>query len=98
MLQFGKQDHVARTKKFSAPCLRDEIDAFGGAAREHDFISTRSADKVGHTLPRFFVMLGCPRAQRVETAMHIRVFMFVVIANDIEDKARLLGAGGAIEV
>src|SRR5258708_13772684 len=98
MLHFGEQNDIGRAKKFSAPRLRDEVDAFGGAAREHDLVCAGSADKIGHTLPRFFVMLSCPRAQRVETAMHIRIFVFVVIANDIEDKARLLGAGGAIEV
>ena len=58
----------------------------------------RRTDKIGDTLPRFFVMLGRAHAQRVETAMDVGVFVFVIIADDIEHGARLLGAGGAVKV
>ena len=38
MLHLGEQNHVAGAKKFSAPGLRHEIDAFGRAAGENDFV------------------------------------------------------------
>ena len=43
-------------------------------------------------------MLGRARAQRVQATMHIRVFVFIIIADDIEHRSRLLGTGRAIEI
>src|SRR5437588_4286163 len=98
VLHFGKQNFVSGVKKLSAPSLRNEIDAFGCAAGEYDLIRGRSADKIGHPLPGFFVMLGGACAQRMQSAMHIGVFVLVIISNNVEHSARLLGAGGVVEV
>src|SRR5205823_6147195 len=98
MLHFSEQNHVSGAEKFSAPSLRDQIDAFGGAASENDFIRAFRADEIGHPLPRFFVMLSRARTQGVEAAMHVGVFVFVIIANDIEHGSWLLRAGRAVKI
>src|SRR5260370_41173793 len=85
-------------EKFSAPSLRDQINALGCAAGEYDRVSARRADEIGHALPGFFIMLGRARAQCVQAAMHVGVFMFVITSDNIEDGARLLGGGGVVEV
>src|SRR5437868_14602164 len=43
-------------------------------------------------------MLGRTRTQSVEAAMHVRILMFVITADNVEDTRRLLRAGGAIEI
>ena len=93
-----EQNHVTGVKKFSAPRLRDQVDAFGRAAGEHDLVRAGRADKIGHALPRLFVMLGRTGAQCVQAAMHIGVFVFVIISDDIENRARFLRTGGVVEI
>ena len=43
-------------------------------------------------------MLGRARAQCVQATMDVGVLVFVIISNDIEHRARLLRAGGIVEV
>jgi len=78
--------------------LRDQIDALGRAPGEHDLVRARRADKIGHALPGFFVMLGRTHAQRMQATMHVGVFVLVIISDDVEHGTRLLRAGSAIEV
>ncbi len=56
------------------------------------------ANEIGHALPRSFVMFGRARAQRVQTAMHIGVFVLVIIADRVEHGSRLLRSGRVVEV
>src|SRR5437588_9223322 len=51
VLHFGEQDCVAGAEKFSAPRLRDQIDAFGSAAGEYDLVRAPGANKISHALP-----------------------------------------------
>ena len=51
VLHLSEQNHITRSYVFSAPCLRDEIDAFSRAAGEHNLISAGGADVVGYALP-----------------------------------------------
>lgn len=98
MLHLSEQDHVARTEEFSAPRLRDQIDAFSRAAGEHDLIHAFGADKVGHALPGSLVMLSCACAQRVQAAMDVGVLVFVIMADDVEHSAGLLRTRRAVEI
>src|SRR5438128_2971483 len=98
MLHLGEQNHVTGVEKSPAPRLRDQVDAFGRATGEYDLVRARRADEISNALPRFFVMLGRPRAQCVQAAMHIGVFVFVITSDDIEDCDWLLRAGGVVEV
>ena len=98
MLHFREQDDIPFANKFPAPRLRDEIDAFSGSAREHDLVSARSADVFGDALARFFVSFRRARAQHMQSAMDICVFVFVVTPKRVDHRARFLGSRGAIEI
>src|SRR5438874_10579124 len=98
MLHFCEEDHISFTDKFSAPRLRHEIYTFRGSAREDDFISANSADIVSDTLARFFISFGRARAQLVQSAMHICVFVFVVPPKYVDHRARFLRRCGAIKI
>ena len=71
-------------KNFRAPRLRDQIDALSRAASEHDLVRSLCPDEISDALPRFFIMLGRAGAQRVQTAMHVRIFVFVIMSDDVE--------------
>src|SRR5207237_8778486 len=43
-------------------------------------------------------MLGRPRAQRVQAAMDIGVFVFVIVSNAVQHRARFLRGGCAVEI
>src|SRR6266581_2122998 len=98
MLHFREQDHISFANKFSTPCLRDKVNAFGGATREEDFVGARSTDVFCDTPSRFFVSFRCPRAQRVQSAMHIGVLMLVVAPKRVDDGARFLRGRRAIKI
>ena len=80
VFHFGEQDHVSGPEKFSAPGLRDEVDAFRRPAGENDFVRTRRVEIARHALPCTFVGLGGARTQLVQTAMHIGVVVLVIMA------------------
>src|SRR6266480_324098 len=98
MLHFCEEDHISFTDKFFTPRLRHEIYTFRGSAREDDFISACGADVFTDTLARFFVSFGRARAQLVQSAMHICVFVFVVPPKHVDHRARLLRRRSAIKV
>jgi hypothetical protein len=93
-----EEDHVSFANKFPAPRLGNEIDAFRGSAREHDLISASSADVFGDALARFFVSFCGARAQHMQSAMDICVFVFVVTPKRVDHGSRFLGGRGAIEI
>ena len=84
--------------KFSAPRLRHQIDALCRAAREDDFVRTCRADVLRDAPPRVFVRVGRAPAQRVQSAMNIRVVVFVKIPQRLNDSARFLRGRSAIKV
>ncbi len=58
VFHFGEKNHVVGPEKFSAPRLRDEVDAFRRPARENDLVRARRVEIVRHALPRALVGLG----------------------------------------
>ena len=98
MLHFRQQDDVTCAQKFSAPRLRDQINALGRAARENNLLGGGRAEIGGDALPRCFVSLRRPRAQLVQTAMHIGIVVFIVIPERFDYHPRLLRGRRAVEV
>jgi hypothetical protein len=90
MLHLAEQNHVACAQECSAPRLRDEVDALARATREHNLVRRGSAEIARHARPRAFVSFRCARTQLVQTSMHVRVVMFVVVPERIDHGARLL--------
>src|SRR5437899_8863945 len=98
MLHYGEEDHISFANKFSAPCLRHQINALSGSARKHDFVSTCSADIVRDPLARVFISFRGAGAQRVQSTVHICVFMLVVSVRRVEDSPRFLRGRGVIKI
>ena len=98
VFHFGEENHISSAKKFSAPGLRDQIDALGRAAREDDFIGASCAEICRHALPRFLVRFSRAGTQFVETAMHIGVVVLVIMPERIDHGARLLRCRRVIEI
>src|ERR1700736_1218790 len=98
MRHFREKDHIPFAKKFLAPRLCHQINAFRGSACEHDLIATRSAKVVRHTLARFFVGFRRARAQLMQPTMYIRIFMLVIMPQRIEHISRFLRRRGAIKI
>jgi hypothetical protein len=70
MLQFRKKNLVARLEVRESPGVGDEIDSFGGATREDDFLRGAGVDEPGGALapvarllsswmPRWTFALSC---------------------------------------
>ena len=78
--------------------MGNEIDAFSGSAREDDFVSAGRADVFGDALARFFVGFGRARAQRVQSAMHICILVFVVTPKRVDYRAWFLRSCRAIKI
>src|SRR5205814_6481046 len=93
-----EEDHISFPDKFPTPRLRYEVYAFRGSAREHDFVRARSADIFCHTLPRLFISFRGARAQRVQSAMHVCVFMLVIAPERIDYRTRFLRCCRAIKI
>src|SRR5438105_11769997 len=98
MLHFREEDHITSANKFPAPCLRDKIYAFGSSTGENYFVGTGGAQVVRHPLSRFFVGCRRPRAQFMQTTMHIGVFVLVVISKRIQHISRFLRRRGVVKV
>jgi len=84
--------------KFPSPHLRHKIYAFGGSAREDDLIRACGADIARDRFPWAFVSLRRARAQLVKTAMHVCIFVFVIMPKRIENGPWLLRSGRAVKV
>src|SRR5438552_19134807 len=98
MLHDRQENYVSFANKFSTPRLGHQINALGGPAREDDFVRVGSAEVISHALPRFFVGFRRARAQRVQSAMDIRVVVLVKIPERLDHHARLLRSCSAIEI
>src|SRR5690606_22857640 len=98
VLQRGDQNLVARLESRSRVALRNEIDRFGRAANEDDFLSVASVEEVAHDIASAFVGIGRPLTQCVYAAMHVRVIALVVGAHGVDHRLRSLARGGVIQI
>lgn len=98
MLHLREQNHIVRAEKFSAPRLRHQVNAFRRPARKDDLVRARRPHVSCNSRPRCFVSLRRARAQLVQTSMHIRVVVFVIGTQRLDDRARLLRRRRIIEI
>ena len=98
MLHFREQNHVAGLEILRAPGTRDEVDAFGRAAGEHDFVGASGVDEFRRARPGGFVTGRGAIAQFVDAAMDVGVVVFVIMHQRVNHRARLLRRGGVVEI
>ena len=85
MLHRRQDNLIAGAEKLPAVGCRDEIDPFGGAAREDDLVILRGVDEAGDLVPRLLVRQRRLLAQRVDPAMDVGVFGLVVMPDRVDD-------------
>src|SRR5438046_4771268 len=98
MFHHRQEDHISVANKFSAPRLRYEVNALSRSPREDDFITACGPDVFRDTPSCFFVSFRGARAQRVQSAMHVGVFMLVIAPERIDYRTRFLRCCRAIKI
>ena len=98
VLHIGEQDLVALLEELPPPALRDEVQRFGGPAREHDRARIRSAEEAGELGSCSLEGLGRLLTERVDPAVGIRVVVGVEVGDGVDDLPGLLGRGGGVQV
>ena len=98
VLQLGDQDVVTLLHPCVAVCPRHQVDGAGVAVGKDDLTRLRGAEEAGRGDARVLVGLAGLLAQQVDAAMDVGVAGFVVGADGVNDRARLLGAGGAVQI
>ena len=98
MLEHRQHDAVAGSEMGARPALRDEVDAFGGAADEHDLLGACGADEVsGAAAARLEGERHLGRTL-VDAAMDGRISLAIGAGDGVDDGLRLLCGGGAVEI
>src|SRR5882724_6371234 len=97
MLEPGDHDLVAGPEIAGAQAVGHQTDGCGGIAGEDDLGRIAGVEEARHLFARALVALGRTRAQPVDATMDVGVLGLVAMADGVDDRARLLGAGRAIE-
>ena len=71
-------------------CTRYQIQAISRAARKDDFISTFGTQKIRDFLPHTFIGLSRIISQLIKAAMHIGIFINIVVLQAIQQGLRFL--------
>ena len=98
VLHVGDDDLVAFPEPRADEAVRNEVDGLGGAAREDDLAFVRGAQKAPDGLPGSLVGRRRALAQGVHAAVDVGVVLLVVVAEGVDDRARLLARRAAVEV
>ena len=98
VLHLGEQDDVAGLDELPAPRVGDEVDAFGGAACEDDFLRAAGVEELPRPLPRRLEGIRRAVAQLVDATVHIRIVSLVVAHEGVNDRARLLRRRGVVKI
>ena len=98
MLHFREQNHVAGLEIFCAPGTGDEIDAFGRAAREDDFVGAFGVDEFCGAGAGGFKRVRRAVAQFMDAAMDVGVVVLVIMHQRVNHRAGLLRRGGVVEI
>ena len=96
VLESANQDFVARFEELAAVAPRHQVDTFGGAAREYDFVFALCVDKLGDILAGGFECFGGAGAQAVHAALYGTVVLAVKIVHRVNHARGFLRGGGAV--
>ncbi|GBC91307.1 hypothetical protein HRbin14_02073 [bacterium HR14] len=98
VFHLGENNLVARFELASAPCVGNEVDAFGGAACENDFSHFAGVKELRHASARTLIEFGRLRAHPIRPAMHIGVIVRPEMAHRLNHAVGFVGGGGVIEI
>ena len=97
MLKCGNQDAVAGLEAL-APTLGDQVDAFSGAAHEHDFVRRCGADEAGDSGAGFLEAQRHGGGAFVHTAMHGGIIRAIDAGDGVDHRLRLLRGRRRVEI
>ena len=97
MLESANQNFVACFEELATVTPRHQIDAFGGAAGEYDFVFGFGVDELGHVLAGGFECFGGAGAQAVYAALYGTVVLAVKVVHDVDHAVGLLRGGRAVQ-
>ena len=98
MLHLGEHHGVAGHQVRARPGVRDQVDRLGRVAGEHDLGGRPGADEAREAPARIFVRGGRLLGDRIDPAMDVGIVAAVVAIHRVQDRFRLLGRGGAVEI
>ena len=76
----------------------DQVDRLRCRGGEDDVVDAGSVDKLRYALARGFVVLAGLLRQGVEPAVHWAIKTALALADGFDDRARLEGGGGVVEI
>ncbi len=88
---------ISLAKLFGEDCCQ-QIDAFGGAAGEDDFVCVVCANEFRNGFARLFVCQRGLYAQIMHAAVNVGVLCGIDARNLVDDALRLLCGGGVVEI
>ena len=97
VFQDGDDDFVARLERGLHVSICNQVNGFGRTADENDFLCRRSADKVTDNAAGVLVSIRRSGGKRVRTTVDVRVFVFVVVLEAVNDDLRALRRCTVIE-
>ena len=97
VFQDGNDDFVARLERGLHVSVCNQVNGFGRTADENDFLCRRSADKVTDNAACVLVSIRRSGGKRVRTTVDVRVFVFVVVLEAVNDLLRPLRCCSVIE-
>ena len=98
VLHRGDDDLITLVHKGIAERRCHQVDGFGGATRENDFLGLGSVDELSHLLTRRLMQICCLLRQEMNATMHIGVDVQVFIAHRIQHTQRLLRRSAVVEI
>ena len=91
-------DLVARPQVLPAVALGHQIDPLGGPTGEDDLPIVRRVQELPHAGAPALVRLGRHLAEEMDPTVHVGVLLRVVAHQGVQDRLRLLGGGGVVQV
>src|SRR5712691_1145438 len=98
VLHLGEQNLVTAPDVPGAPGLGDEVDAFGRAAREYDFVRAARVEVFGGAGAGGLKSRRGAVAQFVDTTMDIRIVLLVIVPQSVDDRPRFLRGRRVVQV
>src|SRR3990167_2601446 len=98
MLHGGDDDFIPGLQGTPPERLGNQIDRLGSTTDKYDFLVGAGVEKVPDLLPSRFVCGRGLRAERMHTAMDIRIVVAVIVIDGFDNLDGLLRRGGVIQI
>src|SRR6185312_99150 len=92
------QDLVTAAHVDSPVSLRHQVDSLGSATNKNEFFYIRRIDEAAHRLACTIMLRRRELREKVNAAMNVGIFLFVIARDRVDDRSRLLRCSSVIEV